>query len=241
MSDVAAQDFWLAQLSSAGHFNDWVFARFANHLGGDVLEIGCGSGNFTTLIAARARHVTAVDIHQPYVEAAQRRVARHPHVRVFCADATAVQWAETFDTVILLDVLEHIADDAGFLLSLRRCLKPGGRLILKVPAGRWLYSPMDKAIGHYRRYDRRTLAAVLRAAGLVPVDQSYFNLFGILGWWLNGRVLKRITPPAGQLGLFERLVPLFRLVEDALRLPLGLSLIAVGSAPSTATDGTADP
>jgi hypothetical protein len=87
---------------------------------------------------------------------------------------------------------------------------------------------MDQAIGHYRRYNRKTLASALRSAGFVPGRQSYFNFFGILGWLLNGRLLKRVTPPAEQLGLFERLVPIFRAIERLVPLPTGLSLIAVG-------------
>jgi SAM-dependent methyltransferase len=227
-SDSAAQDFWLDRLGVAHRFNAWVFSRFRRHLGRNVLEVGCGSGNFTTLIAADGRQVTGCDLHAPYVDIARARLAGYPQARVLCADATQAAFGDGYDTVVLLDVLEHIADDVGFLTRLRATLRPGGRIILKVPAYRWLYCGMDRAIGHYRRYDRASLRATLRAGGFEVVEQRYFNMFAVLGWFLNGKLLKRTTPPAEQLAAFERLVPLFRVFEAVMRVPFGISLIAVG-------------
>ncbi len=227
-TDSAAQDFWLDRLGGAHRFNAWVFSRFRRYLGQHVLEVGCGSGNFTTLIAADGRQVTACDLHAPYVDIARARLAAYPQARVLCADATRADFGGNYDTVVLLDVLEHIEDDVGFLTRLRATLRPGGRIVLKVPAYRWLYCDMDRAIGHYRRYDRASLRAALRAGGFEVVEQRYFNVFAVLGWFLNGKLLGRTTPPAEQLAAFERLVPLFRVFEAVTRVPFGISLIAVG-------------
>jgi len=229
MNDRAAQDFWLSNLSEADRFNRWVLSRFARHLGEDVLEVGCGSGNFTVLMAAAGRRVTGIDIEPAYVEAARRRLAQFPHARVSCGDATAAEWSERFDTVVALDVVEHIEDDRAFLARLAAVLKPGGTLVLKVPAGRWLMSPMDRAVGHFRRYDKRSLAETLRAAGLAPVSLTHFNMPGTLGWWLNGKLLGRTTPPGEQVKAFEALVPLFRAAEAVAPPPFGLSLIGVAT------------
>jgi SAM-dependent methyltransferase len=229
--DMAAQDFWLAKLGVAHRFNAWVFSRFRRHLGQNVLEVGCGSGNFTTLIAAEGHAVTGCDVHAPYVDIARARLAAYPQARVLCADATQAEFSGGYDTVVLLDVLEHIEDDVGFLTRLRATLRPGGRIIIKVPAYRWLYCGMDRAIGHYRRYDRASLRETLRAAGFDVVEQRFFNAFAVLGWFLNGKLLGRTTPPAEQLAAFERLVPVFRAFENVTRIPVGVSLIAVGAAP----------
>ena len=86
---------------------------------------------------------------------------------------------------------------------------------------------MEQAIGHYRRHDKPSPGAVVRAAQMVPLSTIYFNLPGILGWWLNDRVLKRTVPPSEQTRLFEHLVPLFRAGESLVPPPVGLSLIAV--------------
>jgi len=232
--DQGAQDFWLDKLGVAHRFNAWVFSCFRRYLGRNVLEVGCGSGNFTTLIAADGHKVTGCDLHAPYVEIARARLAAYPEARVLCADATQAEFGGGYDTVVLLDVLEHIEDDVGFLTHLRATLLPGGRIILKVPANRWLFCGMDTAIGHYRRYDKSSLRDKLRAGGFEVVEQLHFNAFAAFGWFLNGKILQRTTPPAEQLAAFERLVPLFRFVEGAGRMPFGISLIAVGEVPGGA-------
>lgn len=227
--ETDAQDFWLERLGAANRFNAWVFSRFRPHLGQNVLEVGCGTGNFTTLIAAEGHAVTGCDLHAPYVEIARGRLAAYPNARVLCADATSADFDGGYDTVVLLDVLEHIEDDIGFLKRLRATLRPGGRIILKVPAYSWLFCGMDTAIGHYRRYDRASLRAALHAGGFKLVDQRYFNALAVLGWFLNGKLLKRTTPPAEQVALFERLVPALKFLDYVFPIPFGISLIAVGT------------
>jgi SAM-dependent methyltransferase len=228
MLDNTAQDFWLDQLGRAQAFNRWVFSHVEQHLQGDVLEIGCGSGNFTVLMAAAGYRVTGVDLHAPYVGTARARLESYPAANVFCADATSSEFAAQYDTVVMLDVLEHIDDHIGFMAKLRAALRPGGRIILKVPAYQWLMCDMDRAIGHFRRYDRPMLKAALAQAGFDLVTQRYFNLPAVAGWLVNGKILRQTTPPAEQLAAFERLVPVFKLLERALPVPAGVSLIAVG-------------
>lgn len=228
----AAQDFWLNHLGQAQQFNDWVFSRFRRHLGRNILEIGCGSGNFTVLMAASGYQVTGCDIHAPYVAEASGRLAPYVGSRAILADATVMDFGHVFDTVVLLDVLEHVRDDIGLLRRLREILPPGGRLILKVPAFQLLYCNMDRAIGHFRRYSRASLRRCLREAGFEIVEQGYFNIAAMAGWFLNGVVLGRTTPPEGQIDAFERLVPFLRRFERICPLPLGASLIATAAVPS---------
>ena len=134
---------------------------------------------------------------------------------------------QLFDTVIMLDVLEHIEDDIDILARLRSRLRHGGHLILKVPARPWLYSPMDQAIGHRRRYDKGRLCHVVRCAGYEVVATWPFNAFAAPGWWWNGRVRKRLTPPADQVALFNRLVPAMRPLDQLARHVCGVSLFAI--------------
>lgn len=225
----AEQAFWLAHLGAADRFTAWVGGVIGPYLGRSVLEVGCGTGTFTRLLAHAAARVVAVDLDPGFVAAARAATASHPHVRVECADATAAGMPRDFDTVVMLDVLEHVADDVGLLRKLREALAPGGRIILKVPALPALFSPLDAAIGHHRRYSRRSLRRAMEAAGYAPVLCRPFNALGILGWWLNGTVLKRRTPPAEQVALFDRLVPWLRRLERLTGPPVGLSLIAVAT------------
>jgi len=225
MSD-SAQGFWLEELGEARYFNSWVADLIAPSIRGDVLEIGCGTGNFTGLIARHARSVVAVDMDAEFIATARQRWKDEWRISFHCCDATAEGWESQFDTIVLLDVLEHIEDDVGFLWSLRRALRPGGTLVLKVPAGDWLYGTMDRAIGHYRRYSKKTLRDALGDAGLRESGSFYFNRLGVLGWWLNGRVQKRVTPPAAQVKTIERLALILRQTEGLVPLPFGLSLIS---------------
>jgi hypothetical protein len=92
-----------------------------------------------------------------------------------------------------------------------------------------LYSSMDQAIGHHRRYTNSTLETCLQRSHFQEIKLWYFNVLGILGWWINGKLLHRTIPPSEQLGLFDRLVPILRRVEAPMNLPFGLSLFAVAT------------
>jgi SAM-dependent methyltransferase len=138
---------------------------------------------------------------------------------------------ERLDTVICLNVLEHVRDDMLSLASVHRLLQPGGRLVLLVPAMPSLYGTLDRALGHFRRYTAAELRHVFAAAGFRLRHLEYFNLAGVPGWWLTGRVLKRTLIPTGSLRLYDALVPLFRL-ERFLPWRLGQSLIAIGERPA---------
>ncbi|MBE9078841.1 methyltransferase domain-containing protein [Romeria aff. gracilis LEGE 07310] len=228
--DNRAQTFWLNQLQQASNYNRWIFSQISPHLGQHVLEVGCGNGNFTELLR-QGRQVVAIDLDAAYVEAARERLQGND-VKIYQLDATQLaaqsQWHGAFDSVVLLDVLEHIADDCDLLQQLRLALRPGGRLILKVPALEWLYSPMDKAIGHHRRYTPQRLKSVIQQADLSRSQVWYFNAAGIPGWWLNGSLLGRQTPPQSQVSWFDRCVPVLQALEERMPPPVGLSLFGVG-------------
>jgi 2-polyprenyl-3-methyl-5-hydroxy-6-metoxy-1,4-benzoquinol methylase len=226
-----AQDFWLENLGQSQHFNAWIADLIEPAVRGDVLEIGCGTGNFTGLLARHAASVTAADLNPEYVDAARRRWKDDDRLTFYCCDATKADWDSEFDTVVLLDVLEHVRDDVEFLCTLRHALRPQGALIVKVPWGEWLYGTLDQAIGHYRRYTKASLRGAFLSANLPDPDCFFVNLLGTFGWWLNARLLGRTTPPAVQVGLIERLVPLLRRVEGLTPVPFGLSLIAVSHVP----------
>jgi SAM-dependent methyltransferase len=134
-----------------------------------------------------------------------------------------------FDTVVLMDVLEHIERDVSLLERLRSRLKPGGCIIIKVPAMPSLYCAMDQAIGHWRRYDRQNLSRTILFAGFQVVEIRPFNAFGVPGWWWNG-MLKRRSPPADQIALFNRLTPIFRPLDKLARHFFASSLIGIGRA-----------
>ena len=222
------QDLWLAELGKADNYTRWIHAQLEPHLGARVLEIGCGTGTLSALLAGASERFLAIDSDPTYADAARQRLEKFSQAEVRHADATRLELDEVFDTVIMLDVLEHIERDVALLARLRGLLGPGGGLIVKVPAGPGLYSSMDEVVGHHRRYSGDVLRDAFKAAGYSDTRVWPFNAFGIPGWWWNGKVLKRTMPPGSQIAAFDRLVPLFRAIESVLQPSFGLSFFALG-------------
>lgn len=222
----------LERLALAPRYNAWMFDRLRPWVGDAVLEIGAGIGNLSAFIQDR-RRVTLTDTSTVYLDALRRRFAGHPNVtvaRLFLPEVDPPAFGAPHDTIICLNVLEHVEDDARSLEEMLRLLAPGGRLLLLVPALPGIYGTLDRALGHYRRYGRRDLERRMTRAGFRVAHTEYFNLAGIPGWWFTGRVLRRELIPRGSLRLYDRLVPLFRW-ERVLPWRLGQSLIAVGVRP----------
>ena len=142
------------------------------------------------------------------------------------ARADSFPGGQEFDTVVCLNVLEHVQDDVGTLRNIKSVLSVGGRAIVLVPCGPGLFGTMDEALGHCRRYTEEQLAGVARQAGLEVERVLKFNRPGVVAWWLNGRVLHRRTFGLGQLRMLNLLTPIFRVLDPWLPLP-PLSLIAV--------------
>src|SRR5262249_40424747 len=131
------------------------------------------------------------------------------------------------DTIICLNVLEHIAADEEVLGHFHRALQPGGHAIILVPQHPWLYSPTDRTLGHERRYTAGELREKLERAGFDVVHQRDFNRLGTLGWYVSGKLLGRDRLSPGQMKTFNRILPLAKLVEKVPAWP-ALSTIAVG-------------
>lgn len=208
-----------------------MFERVRPWVGDRVLEIGSGIGNLSQFLVDRPQ-VVLTDTAEPYLERLRERFGRLPNVevmRLYLPTVDGPVTTRSFDTIVCLNVLEHITDDARSLEAMRGLLGPGGRLVLLVPALPALYGSLDRALGHERRYTPGELRKKFGGGGLRLRHLEYFNLAGIPGWWLTGRVLRREVIPAASLRWFDRLVPLFRL-ERFLPWRLGQSLIAIGEA-----------
>ena len=220
----------LLRLARAERYNTWMFGRLRPFLGERILEIGSGIGNLTRHLLGR-EHVVATDLNTRYLRILANTFERHARIEVMPLDLTdfdpAALAAHRLDTILCLNVLEHVEDDRTALRRLAQSLAPGGRLVLLVPAHRRLYGAIDAAIHHHRRYERAELRARLAEAGFAVEHIEFFNRLGVLGWYLNGVVLRRTRVPGFQLRLQNLAVPFLR-AEAHLSLPFGLSLIAVG-------------
>jgi SAM-dependent methyltransferase len=213
---------------------EWQLEGLRPHLGRRVLEIGCGVGSILALLAPRER-LFGLDVEADVLAAARARFAADPsvgfaHVDAACfsPDDIARLRAERFDSIVSLNVLEHIVDDAAVLRACAEILPSGGTLALLVPAHPVLYGAYDALDGHVRRYTRRGLSALVRAAGFELLRCRHFNAVGALGWFVQYRLLRRQLHGEGSFGLMNRLIPWLRPLERAVPPPFGLSLVALG-------------
>lgn len=216
-------------------FARWMYRTVRGELGRVVLDAGAGIGTFTEILVADNRRVEVIESEPVFLEAIRERFASNAAVSVHAGDLTH---QETFagmqpvDSVLCLNVFEHIDDDVTAMTNLLKQTRPGGNMVALVPAYPWLLNTMDEAIGHYRRYNRVDLVQRLEGAGW-NVEKIYrFNAFGIPGWFLAGSVLRRKTPGKGLYKLFDSLVPAFAFMERTfVRGLVGLSLVAVCRRP----------
>ena len=226
----------LMRMARLEPYNRWLVSRFEGSVGRRVLEIGAGFGNITKHLKGREL-VVASDLDPVAIEHLKGTFRDDRAVKIasyrFPLDAEALAEIRgmRIDTIVCLNVLEHIEDDRATLADMYSLLEPGGRLVLLVPAFQRLYSSLDVHLRHFRRYEKEDLEQKIREAGFVVDDLRFANRPGILGWWLNGKVLRRRVLPRGQLRAFKYLMPMLKREEK--RPPKkGLSLIAIATKPA---------
>jgi SAM-dependent methyltransferase len=237
MNAVLAGDIAGAQtleiMASAPRYNDWQYEAIAPYLGRRVLEVGSGIGNMSMHLLRDPRElVVLTDMDAWYRAQLSTRFGSREEVLVDSLtlpdDQAPLDFARhRLDTVVALNVVEHIPDDVGALRTMGRMLTRGGRVVVLVPALEALFGSLDVELQHQRRYTRQTLRRAVEAAGLRVEALVWFNLVGTLGWWWNAKVRRKPRIPLDQLRMFDAMVPLLRL-ERHLPIPCGQSLIVVG-------------
>jgi SAM-dependent methyltransferase len=223
----------LDDLSSAINYNRWIYGILRPHIGKRIIEIGCGTGNITGFLAQHGK-VLATDLHSGYLQAAKKKLKYKAGIQYRKINLDHSLSTLRFfkpDSIICVNVLEHISDDQAVLKECFKLLPPGGKLMIFVPALSFLFGSMDQCYGHYRRYERLELIQKMENAGFKIEYCRYLNLLGILGWWLNGKILKRKIIPKGQMLLYDRIVSFSQHVEKYLPKPIGLSLFSAASKP----------
>jgi 2-polyprenyl-3-methyl-5-hydroxy-6-metoxy-1,4-benzoquinol methylase len=227
----------LKSVARAQKYNRWLLRQVQPFLGARVLEAGAGIGNLSGLLLNHA-HLVLVDKEEMYVATLSQRFGLRDNVQVEQADLTNAaayeRWQDhKLDTVLCSSVLEHLEQDAEVLGHFHRTLAPGGHCILVVPAGPRLYTPLDRELGHCRRYTPQELAAKLKAAGFEVVHTRRVSRLGALAWAVSGHLLRRRHLSPRQMIWYDRLLPLAKLLDYILPVP-GMSLIMVGRKPAAA-------
>jgi SAM-dependent methyltransferase len=223
----------LRRMSSLDAYNRWIIEQIRPWLGQVVLEAGAGIGNLSQFFLENERLILS-DRDPRCLDALRERFGTHPNVACVPYDLERSGEhlrGQGIDTIIVLNVLEHIEHDQHALDEMAQILRPGGRAIFQLPAHKLLYGSLDRNLDHFRRYTVRDIKAKFARAGLEPEHFRRMNMPGVLGWFVCSRILKKDILPEGSLGLFNRLTPLFIAVEKAIPAPFGLSIIAVGKKP----------
>jgi SAM-dependent methyltransferase len=221
----------LEAMSFAHNYHQWILTEFAPYLRDTVAEVGAGTGSFSNLLLRTS--ITKLFAYEPSTNmfpVLRESLSREPRATAingfFGSDPSA-----SFDAVLYVNVLEHIETDQAELRSAFNQLKPNGHLLIFVPALAWLLSDFDRKLGHYRRYTRPGLEDLVRSAGFVVQKSRYFDVAGIIPWYVNF-VLLRNEMNAGAVALYDRaVVPIMRLVERLIPMPLGKNILLVARKP----------
>jgi glycosyltransferase involved in cell wall biosynthesis len=218
----------LERLNRAPRFTKWMADVVRPYVGDRVLEIGAGIGNMSINLMPRTVY-WATDVNPFYLNYLETLRPSRPYLHVAYTDGMkgeSFPAGQDFDTIVCLNVVEHIADDASALRNIHDTLAEGGTAIVLVPFGPKLYGSLDEVLGHCRRYTEEQLATVAQQSGFHVEQILKFNRPGVPAWWLNGKILRRKTFGMGQIRLLNLLTPIFRLIDSWLPLP-PLSIVAI--------------
>lgn len=227
----------LESMSVASNYHLWILETFAPYLGRHLVEVGAGLGSFSELLLG-SHACDTLSLVEPSVEmygqleARARSLPSKPRIEThnssFPEAAPQIKTRQAPDSIIYVNVLEHIADDEGELNAIHQTLASDGHVFLFVPALSWLYGAFDERVGHVRRYAKAELEEKLRRAGFQIVLSRYFDLAGVAPWWIKYRLLRSATMAAGSVRLYDRyVVPVSRRLESVIHPPLGKNVIVV--------------
>ncbi len=220
----------LEAMACAPNYYRAIYSWFEPYLGSRVIEVGAGVGTFAEHLASNpaVESLTLLEPAENNFPELRRRFAGDPRVVPIHGFLEDIESQLSADTLVIVNVLEHVDRDIEFLRSARRVLEPGGRLLIFVPALQGIFGSLDEAFDHYRRYSREQLSAKLREAGFNIRLIRYANLPGALSWYIVGRVLRRRTLSARDVRLYDRwVIPWVVRMERLWSPPFGQSLLVI--------------
>lgn len=213
------------------NYNRWIYENIRTALGEKIIEIGCGLGAIIDFMISKNNEITGVDISDEYIKFLKKYYKKNKNIRIIKSDILDLPVKvkkNYFDSVVMINVLEHIKDDDKAIKIIRKLLKKGGSIALMVPAFNILFGPLDKNVGHFRRYEKKQLEQLLKKNNFEIKEIYYMNFVGFFGWLLNVRIFKRNYTPKNQSFLFDRLiVPILKQIERHIKPPVGQSIIAI--------------
>lgn len=217
----------LENLSLTPSVSEWILSQYRAYLGNSVFEAGCGSGNITAHLLG-SRSLRVVDSDPGHIETVERRFGHLENVEASVGDLESnatYEEGQPVDSVVCINVLEHLDKPEVALEGFSRILSSGGHALVLLPAHEWLFSAADIALEHRKRYTTDEVRIMIESAGLEVVKCYEFNRLGVLGWYAN-KLLGRTAITKLQARVFGMLLPLAKRIERLRFLP-GLSVVAV--------------
>jgi SAM-dependent methyltransferase len=218
-------------LADLPNYYGWIIESFRPWLKGRTMEIGAGTGTISKRIFGYTDELILVEPSAHLTEHLPVSIAKNKKVSIY--NETLEQRLpkmddQSCDTIIMVNVLEHIEDDGAAIESLYRVLKPGGRLLMFVPALQFLYSALDRQHGHFRRYHLAPLEHKLNTHGFKIHDRRYFDLAGVLPWWLINTLGKKTDFNPAMARLYDRyFIPVTKFFERFISPPIGKNIIII--------------
>lgn len=217
----------------AKRYHSWILDLFAPYLGRQLVEAGAGSGNFSRMLLSRdPASLLAIEPSPEMFSRLSDWAGTDPRVRVHRGTLGSADLpGEGADSILYVNVLEHIRDDAAELAVANAALRPGGTLLLYVPALAFLYSDFDRRIGHCRRYEKAGLENLVRSAGFRIELCRFVDVLGVLPWYVSMRLLKGDLSPRA-VALYDLVgTPITRWLEAIVTPPVGKNLVLVARKP----------
>lgn len=219
-------------VAKADNLNTWMFKTIEPFCNGSILEIGSGIGNISQYFVLNKYDIAVSDLRENYRTILKNRfqLSEDKVLNLDIVDdnfdSNSRNLLNKYDSIFSLNVVEHIKNDDLAINNMVKMLKPGGTLVILVPAYQALYNNFDVTLEHYRRYNKTTLSDLMSKYGRIQ-KSFYFNAVGILGWWVSGKLFKNKMIPEGEMKLYNTLVPIIKIVDKITFNKIGLSVICV--------------
>ena len=216
------------------NFYNWIFEEIKPYLRGNILEIGSGVGNFSKILLENFpdNQLILSDFDKYFLSMLSKKYSKNDKIIIEYLDLNNIEIFKNnnykIDTCIAINILEHIDNDIKALENIYNILEPDGKLILLIPAHKFLYNIIDKDIGHYRRYTKKEIIKKISLTSFNILNIYYFNFIAIFGWFLNGKILKKSTINENALGFYNKLIPLSKIIDKYVVFKkIGMSLILI--------------
>lgn len=217
----------LESMSQAVWYNRWTLEKFKNFIKGQILEVGCGIGSFSKLLLQYG-NLTAIDINDEYLKEAKNEIAGQAEIGIGDIEQNKYFFKEkVFETIVCINILEHLRDDQRALKNIYQLLAPKGVLILLVPAHKFLYNLIDESIEHFRRYEKEELINQLKNCNFEIVKKRNLNFLGGIGWFIAGKFFSETKVSETKIKIFNLVSPPFLLLENIFEPPFGTSILVI--------------